>query len=441
MKQYLSIGFRAKWVLLLSSFSVFTLLSGVSLAESLTSSPVSLLRDVPLKVDSYTDILADTPARLSTASEILQVINNTPNLLIHMELLRRGYHELSEAEQSRLMERLEERHQDSDKDMIMAFDYGYGQLVYLNNKSGLYFLRKANDTFESQFTSLAYGMAQVDTDLNLENMTPSQMTTRKLDAIYKLGDSVKLDAARHQSGFWPSFIGVIERIKHVEAYKNFSNRDFSLAYVPYGSITIKYNTAANTNKPVALTTTQHVAANNPTEPEITETELPSIGRLIQPEASLQCKADLSLGDDAVERTTLSSGQTATVVRAYAARVMSAAPSALLPSQSGLTPEIEQAGKTLLMERTFQVDGVNTTLRFYPGTAENQYQVQVETDGKAPFTFDSYVMPGILEDLDRDGQFEIVVRQYRHEPLKPVLVYRYYPSCGFQQDEAVVRQFE
>jgi hypothetical protein len=465
------------WLTVLATISAC---HSVSLAQEPVLKPNNwLIRDVPLTVSSYTEILASFPEKPSTASEIVQALNNTPNLLIHMELLRRGYHELPESEQSRLVERLEIRHQENDRDMIMAFDYGYAQLVYLGNKGGLYFLRKANDTFETQFTSLAYGMAQVDVDLNLEQSKPGEMTTRKMDAVYKLGDAVKLDSARHQAGFWPSFVGVIERIKTVDAYKSFSNRDFSVAYVPYGSIAMSYTGAtsggggttgtmasplivsnllaqsAQAEAMRSLPEEMREASNHPVASGNDNNPLPGQSMLIHPERITSCEVNplqTTTGSDATGRVMAARAITQPVNQESMPEFKqetgggSAVQPVDAPSSLPATVKASPAENPLpvekpLMERTFTVATVKTTLAFFPAEIDHQYDVQVSTEGKSPFRFKTYVMPSILEDLDRDGQFEIVARQYRYAPLTPVLVYRYSPSCGFIQDEAVLRQFE
>jgi hypothetical protein len=46
---------------------------------------------------------------------------------------------------------------------------------------------------------------------------------------------------------------------------------------------------------------------------------------------------------------------------------------------------------------------------------------------------------LVEDLDGDGTFEIVARQYKQDPYNPVIVYRYTP-CGFELDKKIFNAF-
>src|SRR5262249_31951365 len=84
-------------------------------------------------------------------SQILGILTQDASLPAHMEALRRGYHELPENAKKGLVVRLLKRYEQSPEDPTRYFDYGYAQLVYLNNQTGLFFLRKANDKLQTQF--------------------------------------------------------------------------------------------------------------------------------------------------------------------------------------------------------------------------------------------------------------------------------------------------
>ncbi|MEM0951468.1 MAG: hypothetical protein AAGI66_04905 [Cyanobacteria bacterium P01_H01_bin.74] len=441
--------------------------------------PPSLIRDVVLNIDHYPNVTRELPPRFNTASEILAALDNTTQLLIHMELLRRGYHQLPVPEQSRLLERLDNRHKDAIQDKIKAFDLGYAQLVYLDNKSGLFFLRKVNDAIRNQFTSLAYGMAQVDADLNLEHAQPDAMTTRKMDAIYKLGDAVKIDAVRHQNGFWPSFVAVISELKKIKAYNSFSQRDFSLVYVPYGSIARQYVLPTKSQQ-AFLRQVFHdkksrgqmiLAAKNPV-PQKTATQerktekmtTCSVNGFAEKTASLTSDQALSLvsvyqhkktaqSTDKLSIKTTENNEDASSQKATESEQQAEFNQQAELEQSQLIKALKT--KTPVARRLFTANGVNTVLQFYetplaikstldehlPHENNNLYTVLVESQGLSPIAFNSYVMPKVLEDLDKDGTFEIVVRQYEKCPLNPVLVYRFHQGCGFVRDYAISQQFQ
>jgi hypothetical protein len=217
---------------------------------------IDLLRSIPLEIQNY-PAAQQLPEHFDSAVSVSSVLNSALPMLVRMEILRRSYGDLSVADRDQVLDALEKRHKLNEKDLQIGFDYGYAQLVYDHNKTGLFFLRKANDAFKTQFSSLAYGMAEAEADLTLENATVEQMTTRKLDTIYRLGDAVHRDAEKHESGFWPSFVRVIEKLKPVTAYDHFTRRDFSLVYVPYGNKVVPSLKPGETSQVLPL---QHVSA-------------------------------------------------------------------------------------------------------------------------------------------------------------------------------------
>lgn len=337
---------------------------------------VDILRSVPLEVKDYASAQS-FPERFTTAAEVINALNSTPVLLVHMEALRRGYHELPYSEQEKLLTNLHKRRMTNENDLMLGFDHGYAQLVFKQNKTGLFFLRKANDKIQDQFSNLAYAMAEAEADIMLEGAKPEETTTRKMDVTYKLGDAVKLDAAKHQPGFWPSYVRVIEKLKPMPAYKSFTRRDFSLAYVPYGNsvVPLKGSTSAAiplTNKPATLLSNALGTSCNPDE---------------------------------------------------------------------VNPETDAKGGNVVTQRGANFNG-NTALIQFTATEENHlYRVRVLNASGAPMlSFKTYAMPNIVEDIDGDGTFEIVARQYQYNPMLPALVYRYTP-CGFELDKQIHNNFQ
>lgn len=341
---------------------------------------IDMLRSIPLEINGYASGRA-LPDKFTTKEQVIQALNSTPVLLIHMETLRRAYHDMPITEHDKLLEAIHNRRMTNEKDLMLGFDHGYAQLVFKHNKTGLFFLRKADDFFKDQFSSLAYGMAQVEADLNLEGSTPDVMTTRKLDAIFQLGDAVKRDASKHQPGFWPSYIQVIEKMKPLAAYKSFSNRDFSLVYVPYGNTVVPLKGTSTASLPLSK-------GGNITD-------------------SL---TDVSLG------TTCS------------------------PEATSMEASSRPTGRSVAQQpATF--NGLPALVQFFKTEGSEQYHVQVTgPDGKPMANFKASTIPRrVVEDLNGDGLYEIVIRQYDKNPLQPVIVYHYTP-CGLELDQAVHESF-
>ncbi len=341
-----------------------------ALAES-----VDLLRSIPLEIKDYA-AGKTLPEKPETADQILNAIDNTPVLLVHMEAIRRAYHYLSPAEQEKLLSALFKRHQKSEWDLRTGFDHGYAQLVIKENKTGLFFLRKANDRFQDQFSNLAYGMAQVQADINLENAKPEETTTRKMDATYKLSDAVLLDAAKHQPGFWPSYMRVIERMKPLPAYASFTRRDFSLAYIPYGNKVIPMGSVTTASIPLKSTPDSLLAA--------------------------------SMGTPSCD--------------------------------PGSGTDVDTSGSSAVSQRNVNFSGTSALIQFFNTEETGLFRVRVlSADGSPMLSFRTYDRGGVIEDLEGDGTFEIVARQYQQDPFNPVIVYRYTP-CGFELDKQVFENF-
>lgn len=340
---------------------------------------VDMLRSIPLEIDGYASARA-FPDKFTTNEQVIQALNSTPVLLVHMEAIRRAYHDMPITQHDSLLEAIHKRRMTNEKDLMLGFDHGYAQLVFKHNKTGLFFLRKADDFFKDQFSSLAYGMAQVEADLNLEGSTPEVMTTRKLDAIFQLGDAVKRDARKHQPGFWPSYIQVIEKMKPLAAYRSFSHRDFSLVYVPYGNTVVPLKGTSTASLPLSQ--------GNVTD-SLTDV---SLGTTCSPEAAPVAESARPAG--------ISVGQQ--------------------PASFNGTPALVQ---------------------FFKTEGSEQYHVQVTgPDGKPMANFKASTIPRrVVEDLDGDGLYEIVIRQYAENPLQPVIVYHYTP-CGLELDQTVHESF-
>jgi len=256
--------------------------------------------------------------------------------------------------------------------------------LYNKNKTGLFFLRKSNDYFKTQFTALAYGMAELEADLALENAKPDEMTTRKLDVIYQLDDAVQRDAQTHSPGFWPSFVRVIQSMKPLPAYGSFPNRDFSLAYVPIGGLTKQAHQSDKAkSESVTIQTTPY-------------------SNLLNNSTHTGCTPQTD-------------------------------PAAFAPDN---TPGTNPTGG-----RSVTLNHNTVLMQFYPTGQPGETRVRVTSSkGQPLLSFKTFAKPTTLvEDIDNDGTDEIVARQYAQDPLQPVLVYRYTP-CGLELDHKIFDNF-
>lgn len=340
---------------------------------------IDLLHTVPLEIQGSADART-LPEKITSADEVVSVLNSAGNLLVHMETLRRGYIDLPSTEQERLVNLLNKRYQSTSEDPVRFFDHGYAQLVYKENKTGLFFLRKANDRLKNQFTSMAYAMAQADVDLNIENGSPDAMTFRKLDVIYKMTDAVDYDARAHQNGFWPSFVRISQELKKFGPYAEFTNTDFSERYLSYLSGGGLVN---------GETVRVSVEESTATPPNTQKETAPS---------------------------------TCDPVRGY-------------------DTASNHGGGQLFRSRTLSLGTGNGTAHFYTTGMENQYKVvAVNSSNQVVGNFLSPSAPYIIEDLNGDGVDEFVIRQFLKDPFEPVKVYRF-TSCGFQLDNTLANYFK
>jgi hypothetical protein len=223
-------------------------------------------------------------------------------------------------------------------------------------------------------------MAQADADVNDEKASPDEMTYRKLDVTHKLEDAVHIDAQTHQYGFWPSFVRVVQRLSPLGAYRDYTTTDYSLAYVPYG------NSPTMTPSSMVKVT----VSESPATPPVGQ-EKPLLGAACQISSSGMSQ----LNWQKLVRTTT------------------------IPAMAGMEPQ---------------------TVNFFSTDKANEYQVVILGSGKQLLAnFVSPVASSSVEDIDHDGVYELVIRQYRFNPFEPVKVYRYTP-CSFQLDKTVANFF-
>lgn len=402
-----------------------------------------LIRSIPLTVDGYPE--AASVEAPKSATSLLSALQSSPNLAVHMELLRRGRTSLSKDEQNDLVVRLLKRYEASPEDAVQFFDYGYAQLVYLNNQTGLFFLRKANDRLKTPFTSLAYAMGQFEVDLTQEKSAPNEMTMRKLDVIYKLGDAVMADVKNHQAGFWPQYVHVIQKVAQVPAYQDFADTDFSLRYVPSGkkapgglggggvvkqpsssgNTRLSNNTTNLSNKKdvYGMLAVQGDTPNSTPSTPTNNTMLPPL-------------PNGSSNSSPFSSNNLSMSQAFPAIPGVGngATLAMAATTQTSPNNQTVQVSAQPIGS-----RT--IPNSNHQLVFYAVQGiPNQWQVKVlDSQGQEELQFLTSHLD-IVEDLDNDAVYELVVRQYRKNPLDPVRVYRL-SGNRYELDQKSYQQFQ
>lgn len=348
-----------------------------------------LLRTVKLDVAAYTEA-HDLDEKIQTADSAYELITTTKPLLVHMEALRRAYHVFgqNDEEREKLLEALKARYMEDPDNAEKYFDYGYAQLVMEANKNGLFFLRKANDKLVSPYTSLAYGLAQVDVDRLIEDAQPDALTTRKMDAIYKLKDALVYNKDEKLPGIWASYIHILEGLKDYPAFDSLRHEDVTTIYVPYA---LPSFTAAGGDQFLAMATESHSD----------EGMLVSSGSSDEASSDSETQASCPVSTQSVDWSKLAQSK---------------------------TMDLLGEGKTY-------------SINFFSTDPEAPYQVVVMgPDNKQVGHFESFVAPYIAEDVDGDGKQELVVRQFSKDPYHPLYVYRWNGSC-FAQDKTVASYFK
>lgn len=355
-----------------------------------------LLRTVPLAVTGYPDA-EGLDQNVLTAESTLQFINSTTPLIVHMEALRQAYHTFGNNDQERehLLKSLKERYMNDSQNPHKYFDYGYAQLVMEFNKNGLFFLRKANDALAIPDTSLAYGLAQIDIDRHIEQAAPDLLTTRKMDVGYRLKDALVFNKEDRRPGIWPSYINILEGLKDYSAFDSLRNEDVTVIYVPPGNISLNRKPKEESNNALLAMETSADENSNPSS--------------VLPEEEVSSdSASASEIETSCQFSTNSPNWTA------------------LALSKGLD---------------LNSDGKPESINFFVTTDGAPYQVRVlDSSNQVIGEFTSYKAPYIMEDLENDGEYELVVRQFDKEPYHPLYVYRWNGQC-YGEDKRITAFFQ
>ncbi|MDX2083800.1 MAG: hypothetical protein SFZ03_00225 [Candidatus Melainabacteria bacterium] len=357
-----------------------------------------LLTSVEIPLEGYPEA-AHLPKTLTDPSQTYEWIVNTTHNAVKMELIRRAARDFSAQQQVQLVEKLHQRHLAAKNDAQKSFDYGYAHAVLDRNKTALFFLRKANDRLNDAFASLAYGMAQAEMELHIEHENPHELTVRKLDVTYKLGDAVLLDVKQHQPGFWPTYVRVMDKLRVIPAYTGFTLRDQSAQYVPYGNRSAGY--------------------------------------------VYQQTPDKAAIDQATVRTAFAAESASPPALVQDVQANPANPLTACNATTGvpLTSPVDWLQHYLSRGYSAKTgDGVYTLHVFRTNTPKQDRVIVTDPRHRVVADVQGAGAPHIVEDLDADGTFELVFREFSTKPYAPLRVYRL-NDCGYTQDPSLGKVFD
>lgn len=382
-------------------------------------------------------------AQLQTAEQLVQALSLDPSrLLQNMALLHRAYLQLPQSQRENALALLLKR-----KDANMAqpaswVDLGYAQVLWDRNKTGLFFLRKADDQLKSGASSLAYALAQAEIDTYVEQADPNTVNVRKLDVAQLITSAVRQDAASHSAGFWPVFVQGVRHLKQQHpAYVRFLSQDFSQHYVPYGNRMAKYV--------APYTVAQYQESKPSTVSSSSET------RDLTPSAQVQSKPDNQRRRSLFKNR--NSRPTAAKSRVASNTVFVAPPASPQVANAPIQVDLNQVEKSrhVKLEPSRSDDWI--TVHYFPTNrpavktialpgqpSQLEHPMEAVVLNKQNLWLGNIVTfpdatTSMFEDLERDGRFEIVLRQYEATPLNPVTVYRVTPQ-GLVQDQTVSQLF-
>ncbi|MDH4379437.1 MAG: hypothetical protein QE263_05995 [Vampirovibrionales bacterium] len=340
------------------------------------------------------------PETYSTAAAVLSDIQKTPNISVHMEVLRRAGNSLPGAQYPALIKGIQNRHLQQPSNALRQLDWGYTKLVFEHNKAGLFYLRKAHDELQSPISALTYGLAQAAVDTLVEKAPTSKITMRKLDVQHKLDDALLLHSKHPVTGFWPTYRMAMNKLALIPAYTDWVATDRSETLVPTGdTVEIAYNFLASAQTtPPPLISENSLALTTPevcNRPPFTET--------FQKERAWTPK-------DAMKTLGIS---------------IKGSPATAYVFQAGASP---QTVPTLVVVQNNSLLGTVTTRR----------------------------VPYVLEDINHDDTPELVVRQFLTDATTPPLgatvtgpvevsetplqVYRF-DGCQYELDKTVSSLFD
>ncbi|MEB3205933.1 MAG: hypothetical protein VKK59_01125 [Vampirovibrionales bacterium] len=373
------------------------------------------------------------PETFRTASEVLGVLASQSSWPSRLETLRRASWSLSKPEQKSLLASLRQQYQAQNTDINRYVTYGLADFIMTENKSSLYFFRKATESSQDPFLNLIYAMAQAQVDATIERALPSEMTARKLDVILRLRESVSMDTLKHTPGFWPVFVQVRQRLCMNPLYAQDLSDDFSLRYVPVGQSPFSVPTlpASKSARASARSTSPSKRPEaSVSQPAKTASKAALLAVSASPQASESAQQAGLLQSNSLSANSLSANS-------LSANSLSAnsLPAKLEASQMAPANLVSLRSIPLSPSMSHQV-------KFYANFSRDHAFTGVVTSSNEQIVavLDGLNSTNIVEDLEGDGQFELVVRQFNQTPQAPVRVYRFV-NGAYHLDERVASLFE
>lgn len=485
--------FSLSQITLSSALACTLLASSVVVANSTsmygTGSESLLVRKLPIRIESIMSA-EELASKLTDAKSTYSYLTTETNLLIQMEAIRQAYWRFGQdsTQASQLMADLKQRYTKEPNNAEKYFTYGYAQLVFEANKNGLFFLRKANDKLQLPVTSLAYGLAEIDADLAFEGASPDEINTRTMDSVYKLKDALSLNKTYRQKGIWPTIVEIRSAVKSYKAYDDFVREDLSLVYVPVGKTSLSnrdfhlYTNPTVMNADTSTTTgkgkTFGVDSRKPVDKkspdEVKKTSRRGRGLfglfgrkkddLPKPEVAAKVKVDdlsqvvampqyksdgslVRLKEETITTTTTTStvantgtgSATTLLAMAKAGDSPIAAPVTMMSAigQTCGEPAQKVDPKSMRFAVVMHLDSnpQPEAIEFYNAdVSKNPYYVRIMDITKRVIgQLYSPKAPFIMEDVDADGNYELVVRQFHLDPENPVFIYKSNGTCFVQDD--------
>jgi hypothetical protein len=440
---------QAKGLLLLLLLGFCLLPVQAQLPTSQSNNQLTLQVPIPLHAVTL-------PEQPTQASQLFTVFGQ-PALAPRIEAIRRAALYLRGTERKAFYTFLTARREANPNDPNLYFDVGYADVALNMNKTGLFFLRKASERLRDPFALVAYAMAQADVDLLAERSLPANPSIRKLDVVYKLSDAIALDVKQHRPGLWPTFVRIQQHLAQYPAYADFSARDYSDSYVPFGERPSLYaprtdgisctlapvapppSAAApkqpkpirRSGKPASKPDRDKLKLPSPLEPHVVGSNpTPTVGNASERSERNDVIVDVASAPSLIHEPTRGSSSVVSGERPLFSQPVALISGATTPqcvdffqlgAAAGATHNGPQPYKVRVRQaasHTGNADGTSSLL----GSIQ------------APLGI------GVLEDLERDGVYELVVRQFRIAPFQPILVYRV-SATAVQLDTTVQQWFE
>jgi hypothetical protein len=383
---------------------------------------------------SFLDWLANQQTARQTINlsgqSLLSMLDARANQpLAQLSLLLAARQHLTPAQQMAVLPVLKARVDAKNSQPSQWMTFGFAKVALERSKTGLFFLRKANDELQTPASELAYAMAQADMELSLEKGNPNEVTVRKLDVAYLLNQAVKQDAAKHEPGFWPLFADTVSQLRTMQGYSSLLSKDYSQLYVPMG------NRMAVTVP--TTTVNQYLASLNGASksPRKIADAASSAATPKRPWRWWWQKAEPVDTAAAPSSVTASNGASTTPSSTeivMGSSVSSTGGKVLDTKYVQLSPD---PGQWIGVQ--YSVPASELPLGIVP---PKQLEALVLNKNNQPLG--RITVPdqsSLAEDLDRDGQFELVVRQFSKVPQYPVRVFRITPT-GMVEDSRYTQLF-